>query len=258
MPRYKVAAVARHQFLLSQFKVIPLEGTRRHELRFCGELPRAEKFQDAVNAAMAAAGKPIGEGAVEISQDLANRIKYLQSLFVGSSPQASLVTGEGGAVFPCVTYLYAMKRFFWVSANATIDDVLDKGCHDHDKASPIAGVRSSREEIYMLMHSALRKASDSTVTSALWNAMHVLGPDARNWLATLVSTALSEQEFETDEQVLSAVKEAFKADLEYVGDAERILVSCLVKMFTDSDWRGLLSYCIIWPFEVKAQEAEAA
>ena len=254
MPRFKTAALARHEFLMSRFAAFPLPNSERLELRFTGNLPRAANLQAAINAAMAEAGIAIPEGAVEVSPLQAMQITYLQKLFVKAGPETVPAADDGR--YTNVYYSFGFSRKFGVRRGSTIQHVLDSNCQVQE-SNPVAGIRGNRDEIYELLHVSLRKCADSKITSAAWNAMHVIDDDTRNWLANIVVAALGSQEFDTGEEVVAAVKGAFESDDDYFGNTQRALMHSLFAVFTDNDWYGMLSYCIIWPHEVAAETPAA-
>jgi hypothetical protein len=255
VPKYKAEAIARHEFLLSRFQAFPIPGSERQEIRFVGNLPRAATLRDAINAAMKEEGIPIPEGSVEISLKDTRKIQYLLSLFVKAAPET--VPAQDDPRNTEVIHSYGFTRNFRIRPGVTMREVLDVKCYV-EEPSPIAGVRAGREDVYANLHTALRKVADSKITSAAWNAMHVIDDDARNWMSNIVVSALTMQEFATAEEVVAAVKEAFAKDNEWRGIPDRALIHCLLELFTDSDWYGFLSFCIIWPYEVKKTDSASA
>jgi hypothetical protein len=247
MPRFKAAALARHEFLMLHFASFPRPNSARFELRFTGNLPRAATLQDAIDAAMTEAGMPVPEGSVEVTPEQALQIPYLQKLFVKFSPET--IVDPGDASYTTVFYSFGFSRKFQVLPGVTMQRVLDANCKVEAANPVIAGIRGGRDEVYGLMHVALRKCADSSVTSAAWNAMHIIDSDTRNWMVNIVVAALGMQEFSTSEQVVAVVKKAFETDDDFHGNTQRALIRSLFGAFSDNDWTGLLSYCIIWPHD---------
>lgn len=255
MPRYKAAAVARHEFLLSRFEAFPLPNSERVEWRFTGNLPRARTIQLAVNAAMVEAGLTVPEGGVEVSEQLAMQISHVVKLFVAAAPET--IVAPDDAKFTEIIYSYGCKSNFKSKPTSTLQDVLDYVCK-YEPPSPIAGLRGSREEVPEMVMTALRKCADSKITSAAWNAMHILDDDTRGWVYDIISQALSAAEYTNSDEVIGAVKKALVGNEEYFGKPPRALMHCLFELFDDSDWEGMLSYCIIWPYEVAEKVATLA
>lgn len=252
MPRYKAASVARHEFLLSRFEAFPLPNSERVEWRFTGNLPRARTIQLAVNAAMVEAGLTIPEGGVEVSGQLAMQISHVVKLFVAAAPET--IVAPDDPKYTEVIYSYGCKSNFASKPTSTLQNVLDYVCK-YEPPSPIAGVRGSPDQVYEMMHVALRKCADSKITSAAWNALHLIDEDTRQWLVDIVSKALTATEYTNSDEVIGAVKKALLGNEEYYGKPARALMHCLFEVFDDDDWAGLLSYCIIWPCEVADKAA---
>lgn len=256
MPRFRTAAVARHEYILSRFQSFPVPNSGRVDWRFVGNLPRAVTVQDAVDAAMREDGLavPAQGGAVEISEQLAKQIKHLISKFVKAAPET--VVAPDDAQRTEVFYSYGFSAKFRADPGSTIQQVLDQCCK-YEPPSPIAGIRGKSEELYELIHVALRKCADSKITSAAWNAMHVIDGDTRQWLVDVAATTLNAQTYSNLEEVISAVKKAYLDNDEWQGKPGRALLHCLFELFDDNDWCGFLGYCIIWPYEVKTATAPA-
>lgn len=254
MPHVKTAAVARHAFLLSRFEAFPLPNSERVEWRFMGNLPRARTIQLAVNAAMLEAGAPVPDGTVVISEQTAMQLKHVLQLFVAAAPET--IVAPDDPKYTEVIYSYGCKSNFTSKATSTVQDVLDYFVKV-EPPSAIAGVRGSPDEVYEMMHVALRKCADSKITSAAWNAMHLIDGDARKWLVGIVSKTLTVTEYANSDEVIGAVKKALLSNDEWHGKPNRALMHCLFELFDDNDWAGLLGFCIIWPYEVAEKVAAA-
>jgi hypothetical protein len=248
MPNYKAAALARHEYLLSRFQSFRLSDSMRFELRFVGNLPRAATLRSAVDAAMTEDGISIPEGAIEVTPEKAHQISYLLNLFVKAAPETASCEDDSG--YRDTIYSYGCTRNFKTGPGATAADAIAATC-GYEAPAPIAGLRINREDVYNNMHVALRKVADSSITSVAWNAMHVINADARDWMANIVVKALTAPSLVTDEDVVKAVKEGFQTDEVWSGLPDRALIHCIFDMFSDADWRSLVSYFIIWPNEVK-------
>jgi hypothetical protein len=253
MPNYKASAIARHAYLLSRFQPSPYPGDRtgRVEFRFCGNLPRATTLTEAINTALREEGIAIPDGAVEVSLEKAHEINHLRSLFVSAAPETVLLDGRIETV-----YAFGCIKSFRANEGSSSAAVIEyASLSSLVVPSPIAGIRSDPDGLYSLLHTALRKIADSKITSAAWNAMHVIDSDTRAWLTGIVSGALNGKTYDTSEDVVKAVKVAFVADETSMRNPARQMMACIFSVFDDNDWAGMLSFCMIWPHEVLANPA---
>ena len=117
--------------------------------------------------------------------------------------------------------------------------------------SPIAGIEPDLEYLYSAVHTALRKLCDSKITSAMWNAFHVIDADTRVWFVDIMTAAITSQEFKTDVELIKAIQHGFRADETGFGKPQRMMICCMLELFTHNDWLGMLGYVITWPEDVK-------
>ena len=248
MPHLAKTAVVRHEYLLSRFKASPLPNSDKVEFRFEGNLPRAKTLRLAIDAAIVEAGGVVPERVgVEITDQHAKQIDYLLKLFVKAAPATEVAADD--PKYTDVIYSYGFTTSYRAKAGSTIQEVMDSVCRFEPPAA-IAGLRTSEDQLYELLHVALRKGCDSKITSAAWHAMHVIdGPD-RQWLVDTVQTALTSAPHTTAEQVVGAVRKALLEGDSHGETSGRRLMHGLFRVFEDDDWMGMLSYCIIWPYEV--------
>lgn len=115
---------------------------------------------------------------------------------------------------------------------------------------PIAGVEPDLEYVFSAMHTALRKLCDSKLTSAAWNAFHVIGDDTRAWLVKAVTDAIKAKPLTTDVALISAIKTELNGE-DAFGKHERMMIACMLEAFTHNDWLGMLGFTIIYPKETE-------
>ena len=121
------------------------------------------------------------------------------------------------------------------------------------KAHRIAGLRGDRDNLMELLHVSLRKLADSKITSAMWNALHVVDNDTRRWFCGVVSKALESKTFATDVELVRTLKEEFRDDEDAFGKYQRMMITCMLATFEHNDWLGLLGYIIMWPEDLPVE-----
>lgn len=248
--RYKTAALARHIYIMSRFQSFPIPNSTNVEWRFVGNLPRARTVQEAINAAIIADGMPIPQGpGVEISEQTAKQVKFLIDNFVAAAPE-TVVADDGDNRFTDVHYSYGFAKAFRTKPTSTFQMYLDHNCR-YEPPAPIIGLRAGRDGIYELVHVALRKLADSKITSAMWNALHVIDDSTRNWFCNIIVTALTAKEYTNIDEVIAAVKLGFHGNEHAFGKPARMMLISMFELFDDNDWAGFLGYVVIWPGETE-------
>jgi hypothetical protein len=102
-----------------------------------------------------------------------------------------------------------------------------------------------REDISVLLHTALRKTCDSTVTSAAWNLMFLLDQETTEAFYDAIWKRLATIRPEAKIlEVRRCVRLGITKDLEYAGNHQRSLAWCVFKMFDEADWAGYCTYLV--------------
>lgn len=250
------ATLARHNFLLAQFQAFPIPDSHNVQLRFVGELPRAQSLSQSISLAMADADIKVPKGTVEISAEQEHYMLSLLSMFVQTQPEyinaGDVLKGRAKRK----TFAYYCSRAFFAEPGSTAAQALASTC-PFKAPRAIEGLLIARGEIFHLMHTALRKAACSPISSAAHSAFHLATPATREWVVDTIETVFKSASFTTAEDVVAAVK----AELtEGVNDSWRksvdgVLLHNLFVAFSDQDWFDTLCYFFIWPGAVARSKA---
>lgn len=242
-PKYRKRALQRYAYLLSKFAAVDASVGQSRRFVFTQDLPRAASLAKAVDAAMQEEG--IELIPVEEFQDVTDRESFmaeaLKNFFVAHSPQVN-PTGDSSRF--ATTYLFGAARFIPAAKEMTLDTAL-ANAFQYRPANAIEPVTVERESIYEAVHVALRKLCDSPATSAAWNALHLMEKE-RGWLVDFLYGVATRERYETVEALIDAAKRAVSNDMEYMGNAERALMHCLFRLFSDDDWAGMFGYIVTY------------
>jgi hypothetical protein len=250
------AALARHNFLLSQFKEFPIPDSAAVQLRFLCMLPRAQSLHQAVNLAMADADVKVPKGSVEISAEQEHQMLSLLGLFVQAEPE--IVDGGDSLKGKTKrkTYAYYCKQGFMVEPGRTAEQALAT-TYPYRAPRVIVGLLKVRSEIFHVTHTALRKAACSPITSAAHSAFHLATPAIREWIVDVIDKAFNSANFGTAEEVIEVVRAELTegANDSWRKSFDGILLHNLFTAFADQDWFDMLCYFFIWPGAVARQKA---
>ena len=252
MHSVKGGARARINFLLSKFKMIPVPNEKDLEVRFDYKLPRAASLTKAVTAAMIAEGLevPPNEPSIDVSDEEHHFINFVYGLFTKVNPNLDPIV-ERTYKFE-QTYEYAITRNFTTRSGTNPEELL-KSRANYKPPTPLLELRTDKSEYWYLITIALRKACDSTPTSILWNIAQNLRDSTIEWFVDLVYGAVTAQKYETVEELVDAVKKAVLNDNDHLAKHEPTSIYCTCKLFDDNDWQGMLSYIIVWQYEIDAR-----
>lgn len=243
-------ASARAQYLLSKFvftEVVENDGKRKMNfMAFDHQLPPAYTLSASIDMAMANEGLTVtpDHPSVEATAEQIHNIEYLMKLFVNVDPIR--VDGK-------THYHYHISKMFNAGLGATDPAAVIASAANYIHPIPLIGLHRDAE-VYYSLHTALRRACSSKITSVAWNAFQGLSPDARRWVCSPIEAILkSDVAYETVEEFISAAQTACIA-AEYFGSYEQTMIHCMYEQFDQRDWDGYLSYLIKWEFDTKVPE----
>jgi hypothetical protein len=249
MPKVKGGAQARINFLISKFVMVPVPNEKDKEVRFDYKLPRAASLLRSVNAAMVAEGLqiPPDSPSIEVSDEDHHFINFVNGLFAAVNPNID-PNAERIHQFE-QTYEFAITKNFTSRSMDNPADILRHRAN-YKAPTPLAELRTVKNEYWYLITLALRKSCDSPQTSILWNVAQNLRDDTIEWFVNLVYGAVTAQQYATTEELAEAVKKAVMNDHTYMGNHERASIHCTCKLFNDDDWAGMISNIIVWQWEI--------
>jgi len=240
-PQYRKRALQRYAYLVSKFAAVDASAGQSRRFVFVQDLPRAASLAKSVDAAMQAEG--IELIPVEEFQDVTNRESFMaeamKKFFVAHSPH---VTPTGDTSRFATTYVFGAARFIPAAKEMELETAL-ANAFQYRPDNAIEPLTVERENVYEAVHVALRKLCDSPATSAAWNALHLLKKE-RRWLVDFLYGVATRERYETVEALVEAAKRAVTDDMEYMGNAERALMHCLFRLFSDDDWTGMFGYIV--------------
>lgn len=250
------ATLARHNFLLTQFQAFPIPDSPAVQLRFVGVLPRAQSLSQSINLAMADANIKVPKGSVEISAEQEHYMLALLSMFVQAQPEYIDAGDALKGRSKRKTFAFYCTRTLLTEPGTTAAQAL-VDAYPFKAPRAIVGVLNARGEIFHLMHTALRKAACSPISSAAHSAFHLASPAIREWVVDTVDTVFKSGSFATAEDVVAAVKAEFLSGVNdtWHKSVDGVLLHNLFVAFSDQDWFDTLCYFFIWPDAVARNKA---